>query len=66
MPETHKTRSADEITAEDIGTAVETKELFESHTDADFDSDATSDDAVYYEGEDAYDDSDDAGEDYDY
>ena len=67
MPETHRTRSADTVTAEDIGETVETKELFESHVDAEFDSDSDDTDREYYEGEDAYSDSDDfdySGEDF--
>ncbi len=67
MPENPKYNTSDRITADDIGESVETKELFESHTDADFDSDSDDDDAVYYEGENAYDDSDgDFDGDYEY
>ncbi len=58
MPENPKYNQSDRITAEDIGESVETKELYESHTDADFDSDSDDMDADFYTGEDAFDDSD--------
>ena len=62
MPETPRNDADDRVSMEDIGSSVETKELYESYTDSEFDSDNDSEDAVYDIGANAYDDVDDEEE----
>jgi len=62
MPDTPRIDSEDKVTADDIGSSVETKDLYDSFTDSEFDSDNDDEDAVYDIGELAFDDADDEEE----
>ncbi len=63
MPEAPKSYPDADVTAEDVGSSVETKQLYDSYTDSEFNSDSENEDAVFSVGELAFDDADEE-EDY--